>query len=135
MVNYGTSPFLNPYLFQPQVQVNTPQSGFIDVQSESEARTYPVEPGKSVAFKNTSEEDVYYKKTAGKTALDAPDFKKFRLVEEELPAESPQATEPASTVKDIDLSAYATKTEMTALYERLDTLQDEIKELRKEWEG
>ena len=134
MVNYGTNPFLNPYLFQPQVPINT-QSGFVDVQSEAEARTYPVEPGKSIAFKDTSQENVYYKKTAGKTALDAPTFKKFRMVEEELHAEAPQATETASAVKDIDLSIYATKTEMEALCERLDAIQNEIRELRKEWEG
>ena len=134
MVNYGTSPFLNPYLFQPQVPVSN-QGGFVDVQNEAEARTYPVEPGKSVAFKDTSQENVYYKKTAGKTALDAPTFKKFRMVEEELPADAPQATETASTVKDIDLSIYITKDDLRAFGERLDTLQNEIRELKKEWEG
>ena len=134
MVNYGTSPYLNPFLFQPQVPVNT-QSGFIDVQNEAEARTYPVEPGKSVAFKDTSEENVYYKKTAGKTALDAPIFKKFRMVEEELPASVPEATETAFSVKDIDLSAYASKTDLRAFEERLEAIQKDIAELKKEWEG
>ena len=133
MVNYGTSPYLNPFLFQPQLPVNN-QSGFVDVQNESEARTYPVEPGKSVAFKDTSEENVYYKKTAGKTALDAPTFKKFRMVEEEI-VEAPQATETSAAVKDIDLSVYATKTDLNAFGERVEALQNEIKELRKEWEG
>ena len=111
------------------------QSAFIDIANEAEARSYPVEPGKSVAFKDTSEENVYYTKTAGTTALDSPTFKKFRMVEEELPTEAPEATESATAKKDIDLSVYALKSEISALYERIDEVQKEITDLRNEWEG
>ena len=130
MVNYN--PFFNPYpLFQTPAPVAT-QSAFIDIANEAEARSYPVEPGKSVAFKDTSEENIYYTKTAGVTALDAPIFKKFRMVEEELPIET-GAVAPAESA--IDLSGYALKSEITALIERIDEVQKEITDLKKEWEG
>ena len=130
MVNYN--PFFNPYpLFQAPAPVAT-QSAFIDIANEAEARSYPVEPGKSVAFKDTSEENIYYTKTAGTTALDAPIFKKFRMVEEELPIE---AAVPAPAENAIDLSGYALKSEITALIERIDEVQKEVTDLKKEWEG
>lgn len=130
MVNYN--PFFNHYpLFQAPALVAT-QSAFIDIANEAEARSYPVEPGKSVAFKDTSEENIYYTKTAGVTALDAPIFKKFRMVEEELPIET-AAVAPAESA--IDLSGYALKSEITALIERIDEVQKEITDLKKEWEG
>ena len=53
MINY-MNPFYNPYpLFQTPAPANT-QGAFIDIANEAEARSYPVEPGKSVAFKDTS---------------------------------------------------------------------------------
>lgn len=132
MINYNMNPFFNPYpLYQAPAPVST-QNAFIDIANEAEARSYPVEPGKSVAFKDTSEDNVYYTKTSGITALDAPVFKKFRMVEEELPIETTVAT-PAETA--IDLSGYALKSELTAMIERIDQVQKEITDLKKEWEG
>lgn len=65
---------------QPQVQIQN--GGFVSVRNEEEARNYPIEPGKSVTFKDETAPYVYTK-TMGFSQLDRPIFEKFKLVKEE----------------------------------------------------
>lgn len=94
-------PYQNPYqqyqppIYPQQMQASTqmqstpvqsaPQiqnGGFISVQSETEARNYPVAPGNSITFKNENTPYVYVK-TMGFSQLDRPVFERFRLVKED----------------------------------------------------
>jgi len=102
---------------QPQQTPPIQQSGFVLVQSEQEARTYPVAPGNSVTFKD--ERAPYcYVKTMGFNQLDRPAFEKYRLVKEE------SATEEESTPHP----EYALKTE-------LEEIRAEIKALKAKGEN
>lgn len=68
---------------QPNVQQSIQQpmnGGFVHVQSEQEALQYPVAPGYSVTFRDDAH-GLYYSKTMGTNQFEAPQFKKFRLVE------------------------------------------------------
>lgn len=74
---------------QQQNQAQAHTGGFVRVQSEDEARRYPVAPGNSVTF--IDENAPYcYTKSVDFSQLDRPIFKRFRLVEEtgENPIES-----------------------------------------------
>ena len=65
-----------------QAQQQPMQAGFVRVQSENEARMYPVAPGNSVMF--IDENSPYcYTKTMDISQLDRPKFDKYRLVKEE----------------------------------------------------
>ena len=107
---------------QPSIQ----QSGFVLVQSEQEARAYPVAPGNSITFKD-ERQPYCYVKTMGFNQLDRPTFERYRLVKEEIPSEAPGA--PASDFnaqegKDI---AYALKSDVAALWGELDALKEAMK--------
>lgn len=103
--NYGNA--YNPYqtyAAMPNQQTapinNMPQSmnnvGFVRVQSEEEARRYPVAPGGSVTF--IDENAPYcYTKSVDMSQLDRPIFKKFRLVEESGNEATEQTNETSKT--------------------------------------
>lgn len=93
--------FYNPYMQyqQPYMQQQPQQiqnSGFVSVQSMTEAFNYPVAPGNSITFKDENAPYVYTK-TKGFSPLEQPVFEKYRLVkEEEMPREAPKQPETAS---------------------------------------
>lgn len=65
----------------PQAMQNRMQNGFVRVQSEEQARQYPVSQGTSVIF--IDENAPYcYTKTMDMSQLDKPRFEKYRLVKE-----------------------------------------------------
>lgn len=121
---------------QPQYPVM--QSGFVRVPNENEARMYPVAPGTSVTF--IDENQPYcYTKTMDRSQLDRPKFEKYRLVkEEDAPAVTQNAQEPAPAVKEVDLSGYATKADIDAFKDEIEdgmisdirALQSDLKNLR-----
>lgn len=74
---------------QPAQQIQN--GGFIPVPSEDVARNYPVAPGNSVTFKNENAPYVYTK-TMGFSQLDRPIFEKYKLVREEDPEPTQEAT-------------------------------------------
>ena len=121
------NPGFNPYVQQMNQQQIQPQNqqiqsgGLVSVRSEEEARNYPVAPGNSVTFKNESAPFVYTK-TMGFSQLDRPVFERFRLVKEE--AEKAQQTD--TKPQEIDLSAYALKTDLAVILNEIDAIKAEI---------
>lgn len=81
-----------PMFNQPQVQQQAQQpaqqmpasnaSSFIRVQCEAEAKSYPVEPNKSIIFKDDNAPYIYTK-TMDASQLSQPIFERYRLVKEE----------------------------------------------------
>lgn len=137
-----TNPFFNPQYFpnvappqmqQPQQQAASqgnaaPQiqnGGFIRVQSENEARQYPVAPGYSVTFIDDSA-SYCYTKTMGFSQFDKPKFEKFKLVKQEDETDTKTAEKTKEEPK-VDLSAYATKAELEPIITELDALKNIIK--------
>lgn len=118
--------FSNQYQ-QPAMQQ---QPQILRVQSEEQARQYPVSVGNSVTF--IDENKPYcYTKSMGFSQLEPPVFEKYRLVKEE-PAESNENSLNLSASSDsIDLSSYATKAEIAALNERYDKLYSEIEIIKE----
>lgn len=107
---------------QPAIQ----QSGFVLVQSEQEARAYPVAPGNSITFKDESQPYCYVK-TMGFNQLDRPTFERYRLVKEDAPSEareSPTTHEQPAPTKN---TTYATKDDLAAVWDELDALKEKLK--------
>lgn len=104
---------------QPTIQ----QSGFVLVQSEQEARTYPVAPGNSITFKDETAPFCYVK-TMGFSQLDRPTFERYRLVKEDIPSEAPTTGENAETGKTAD---YATKDDLAAIWKELNAIKEKVK--------
>ena len=102
------------------------QSGFVLVQSEQEARAYPVAPGNSITFKDETAPFCYVK-TMGFNQLDRPTFERYRLVKED----SPVAAQNAPTIEDSTEgskdTAYALKSDLTAIWSELDALKEKVK--------
>ena len=119
---------MNPQ--QPQTQqIHQPtiqQSGFVLVQSEQEARAYPVAPGNSITFKD-ERQPYCYVKTMGFNQLDQPTFERYRLVKEDSPVtaqNAPTAQDSADGSKHTD---YALKSDLDAIWSELDELRDKLK--------
>ena len=132
-MNYNS--FVNPYAMQPAQQTNqinyASQSGFVSVQSEQEARIYPVALGNSITFMDECAPYMYIK-TMGRSRFEQPTFEKIRLVREE-PADASSATESHENAKDIDLSVYALKDDFKGVYDRINGMQKEINNLREKF--
>lgn len=110
---------------QPVQQPTIQQSGFVLVQSEQEARSYPVAPGNSITFKDETAPFCYVK-TMGFSSLDRPTFERYRLVKEESPqepADGPQSGEPLT---ESILQGYATKEELAELREALEAVKAKL---------
>lgn len=119
----GYMPYYNTQIqpqdaYNPQQQMNTQamqnrmQNGFVRVQSEEQARQYPVSQGTSVIF--IDENAPYcYTKTMDMSQLDKPRFEKYRLVKET--TGEPHEEDPKETKK---------------LSERLSNVESEIEQLR-----
>lgn len=100
------------------------QISCVVVQSEQEARGYPVAPGNNVIFKNETA-PFMYSKTMGNSPFDPPIFEKYRLVKED--ETEPKAAEPK---EEIDLSGFALKTDLTEYAKKTD-----LKEFAEQIEG
>lgn len=117
-----------PQQNQQQMPVQPMNGGFVHVQSEQEARQYPVAPGNSVTFIDDMQA-FCYTKTMGFNQFDAPQFKKFKLVEVvDQPAQNEQKT-PSETQneKEYNFEEYALKTDLNALCERIGQLEADLK--------
>lgn len=123
------NPAFNPYMQQQMQQPQNQQiqnGGLVSVRSEDEARNYPVAPGNSVTFKNESAPFVYTK-TMGFSQLDRPVFERFRLVKED--AENAPKTDEKK--QEIDLSAYALKTDLAAILGEIDAIKATVDAMRQ----
>lgn len=103
---------------QPAIQ----QSGFVLVQSEQEARAYPVAPGNSITFKDESQPYCYVK-TMGFNQLDRPTFERYRLVKEEMP---PEATGTRTSANGAE-GSYALKSDVDALWAAVKEIRAKMK--------
>lgn len=126
------NPAFNPFQGQNAVGYNQQPTqqiqngGLVSVRSEDEARNYPVAPGNSVTFKNESAPFVYTK-TMGFSQLDRPVFERFRLVKEEAETTTQTETKP----QEIDLSAYALKTDLGAIITEIDAIKATVDAMQK----
>lgn len=117
----------NPYSFNNYLpyQQNYTQNaihngGIVNVQSEQEARYYPVAPATSVLFKNEKEPYVYVK-TVG-NSMEAPLFEVYKRIDDEIKTES----------KDENKAiAYVEKSEFDAFKNEFETLKSELTKSKK----
>lgn len=135
---YGMNPYAQMAMQQyqqnmqmPQPQPQTQSNAIIHVPSEEVARRWDVAPNSSVTFIDDSK-PYCYTKSMGMSMLEAPVFKRFRLVEEAETApiseDQTAAEQPASTPQ-IDLSAYMTKVEFESYKSIIEDMQKIVKEL------
>ena len=123
----GYQQYYQPYQVQQQApvqqvaqsqQTQVRQGGFVPVQSENDAKMYPVAPGNSVTF--IDENSPYcYVKTMGFSQLDRPKFEKYRLVKEEEPQEE-QTPQVGSGI------SYATKDDVDAVWTEIKTIKEKM---------
>lgn len=111
---------------QQQQPQQIQQSGFVLVQSEQEARAYPVAPGNSITFKDESQPYCYVK-TMGFNQLDRPVFEKYRLVKEDALVEAPQSPVTQSQPKGDKDMQYALKSDLDELRAVIADMQEKIK--------
>lgn len=113
---------------QPVQQMQQPtiqQSGFVLVQSEQEARAYPVAPGNSITFKDESQPYCYVK-TMGFNQLDRPTFERYRLVKEDSPVTAQNALTSADSAEGSKDTTYALKSDLDAIWSEIDALKEKI---------
>lgn len=114
----------NPYAqYQPVQQQQ--QSTIIHVQSEAQAREWAVAPNSSVTFIDDSR-PYCYTKSMGMSQLEPPIFKRFRLEEE---TDDMVAQNPQTSLTQIDLSEYMTKSEFEPFKAIIEDMQKIAKEL------
>lgn len=105
----------------------TPQNGyqtsFVHVQSENEARAYPVAPNNSVTFIDENR-PYLYTKTADASQLGGSRFEKYRLEKE--------ATEGSNSFQkhEYNFSNFATKEQIEALESKINALEARLNEPR-----
>lgn len=123
----------NPYYAQSYQQTQAQngqqiqQTGFVSVQSEAEARSYPVALGNSITFKDENAPYCYVK-TMGFSQLDRPTFEKYRLVKEDSALAEQNGAETALAKDDKDIG-YALKTDLSAIWGEIDTLKEKIADM------
>lgn len=113
----------------PQMQPQTQSNAIIHVPSEEVARRWDVAPNSSVTFIDDSK-PYCYTKSMGMSMLEAPVFKRFRLVEEAEPVLTNDNSETQNaTTPQIDLSEYMTKAEFESYKAIIEDMQKIVKEL------
>lgn len=135
---YGMNPYAQMAMQQyqqnmqiPQPQPQTQSNAIIHVPSEEVARRWDVAPNSSVTFIDDSK-PYCYTKSMGMSMLEAPVFKRFRLVEEAEAApisEDQTVAEQPASIPQIDLSAYMTKAEFESYKSIIEDMQKIVKEL------
>lgn len=114
----------------PQMQPQTQSNAIIHVPSEDVARRWDVAPNSSVTFIDDSK-PYCYTKSMGMSMLEAPIFKRFRLVEEAEPAMTNENSEiqNQSGAAQINMSEYLTKAEFESYKAVIEDMQKIVKEL------
>lgn len=116
----------NPYLYPIQQPIQQPvqqQNGIIWVSGDAEAEAYPIAPNNAVRLWHSSQPIVYFK-TAD--ASGRPTLKAYDLVERA------QSVSDSSFTQQGKVMDYATKSDLAALSQAIDTLKGEVKAVRKE---
>ena len=123
---YNPNAYLQQMQNQQMQQPTIQQSGFVLVQSEQEARAYPVAPGNSITFKDESQPYCYVK-TMGFNQLDRPTFERYRLVKEDSPVTASGAPTSADSAEGSKDTAYALKSDLGAIWNEIDALKEHLK--------
>lgn len=123
----GGNPYYAQNYQQNQNSQQIQQTGFVSVQSEAEARSYPVALGNSITF-NDENAPYCYVKTMGFSQLDRPTFEKYRLVKEDSALTAQNGSETADAKDDKD-TGYALKTDLSAIWGEIDTLKEKIADM------
>ena len=111
-----------PQQTQPRPAI---QQGLVLVQSEQEARSYPVAPGNSITFKDESGPYCYVK-TMGFNQLDRPSFERYRLVKEDAPQEAQSAPQSGEQAGQSSSIAYALKSDVAKLWDELEAVKAKL---------
>ncbi|MBR5273595.1 MAG: hypothetical protein IKU25_09455 [Clostridia bacterium] len=116
-----------PASAQTQQSQQITQNGFVVVQSEQDARAYPVAPGNSITFKDENSPYCYVK-TMGFSQFDQPVFEKYRLVKEDS-----AVTEKNGSIshEEETPTEYATKEEFEQLRAEFGSLKGKVAKLRE----
>jgi len=117
------NPFFNPYQGQAQQQA----SGLITIQSEMEARSYPVAPGNTLLFKHQTE-PYLYTKSMGYSLMEPPQFEIYRRVDES----AQNITEGTVIAEANTCCSEELKADLEALRERIEALEKPKKPAKKE---
>lgn len=125
--NYGMNPYYQQVMAQQQQPAQPPQmrSSVVYTNSKDEAVNYPVAPGNSVFFINTSAKECY-EKTAPLSPMDPFIFKIYDLVERVAPNGSVNAPNSPSSEKEGKDIAYATKSEIGAIWGEIEALKEKL---------
>ena len=118
--NYYQYPYYPQNYSQP---IQPQQSGIIWVSGDAEAIAYPIAPNNAVRLWHSSMPVVYFKSA---DASGKPTLKAYDLVER---SENASA---ASEIAEDKLADFATKDELSALSDAIDTIKSEMKSVRKE---
>lgn len=129
--NYYPNYAYNGAYHQPQQGIQN--GGFVTVQSEEEARSYPVGHGMSVTFRDENAPYIYTK-TLGFGQFDSPAFERYKLTKETTQSTRKGGNAPV-TEKAEDSPPYVTKGEYEALCEELKDIRRTVEELRREMEN
>lgn len=127
--NYFPNYYNSPYLQMPSIpnmqtptpaaqQQNRRNGDFVLVQSEEEARSYPVAFGNTVTLKNENMPYIYTK-TMGNSQLDRPVFEKYKLVKET----AENAPQDASNVENDNGIVQKLQGEIEAIWSELNALK------------
>lgn len=122
---YYPQQYQQQYQPQPQMQVqqNAPANGnLIWVQGEAGAKSYLVAPNSTVQLWDSEKQTIYLKSA---DASGMPSMKTLDYTIRDLPAVNAPVTASAPAVE------YVTKSELQALYGRIEALQTRINELTK----
>lgn len=114
---------------QQQAQAQQPaiqQSGFVLVQSEQDARSYPVAPGNSITFKD-ERQPYCYVKTMGFNQLDQPMFEKYRLVKEENAETAQNLRSDDANENAVKDTSYALKRDIDEIWGEIDGIKEKMK--------
>lgn len=114
--------YQNPYMIQqPQYQPQQQQGNgsLIWVQGEAAAKSYLVAPNTSIALWDSERQSVYIK------SADASGMPTMKVLDYTI-RDQPQAAQQAPAV------AYATKAELSAVYEQIAALKAEMKERKSD---
>jgi hypothetical protein len=131
---YNYQPTQQPMMQQPQQMPQQMQAqprpaiqqGLVLVQSEQEARSYPVAPGNSITFKDESGPYCYVK-TMGFNQLDRPSFERYRLVKEDAPQEAQSGQQSGEQSGQGSGIEYALKSDVEALRDELEAVKAKLK--------
>ena len=117
--------YQQPVAQQPQGQ----QSGLIWIQGEQAAKSYLVAPNNTVALFDSEAQSIYLK------SADASGMPSIKVLDYTIRDSVKNGSNLRFTATDDNLSTYATKSEIKAVFERITALQMQVDDLAKQKEG